>query len=106
MRYVTQKAKKYIRDHLSEPLNRNTIAGYVYLSPDYLSHIFKTDTGIHLSEYILNERLLRAKQMLKETPDSISSITLAVGFSNSAYFTKVFKASTGMTPSQYRKGKS
>ena len=102
MRYVTQKAKKYIRDHLSEPLNRNTIAGYVYLSPDYLSHIFKTDTGIHLSEYILNERLLRAKQMLKD----ISSITLAVGFSNSAYFTKVFKASTGMTPSQYRKGKS
>ena len=54
---VIEKVKNYILNHLGEPLSRDSIAGQVNLSPDYMSKIFKNITGKNLSQYIVDERM-------------------------------------------------
>lgn len=97
--------KNYIAEHYSEPLTRESLASLVYLNADYLSRLFKKYTGLTLMDYVIWERMERAKQMLLESSLSVSEIALEVGYSNTAYFTKMFKKHTnGVTPREYRKG--
>lgn len=99
---VINRVKQYIKTNLNEELTRKEIAEYVYLSPDYLSRIFKQETGIQLTEYITQKRIQEAKQQLKETDKPIGEIAFSVGYSNWAYFTKVFREKNGETPAQFR----
>jgi len=96
-------AKKYIREHLAEEITRDEIATNVYLSPDYLSHIFKDQTGSSLSEYIIRERMDKAKDLLICTDLPIQEIALQVGYGNLSYFAKLFKRTTDMKPNDFRK---
>ncbi len=98
-----QIVKKYIREHLDDDLNRKKLAALVYLSPDYLSHIFSEQTGESLTTFILNERIKKAKELLLLSPNSIRDIALISGFPNISYFSRQFKALTGKTPQEFRK---
>lgn len=100
---VVQKVKKYIQEHLSEELSRTQIVSEIYLSPDYLSHIFKQETGKQLQEYITEVRLTKARQLLTETDTSISEVAYQTGYYNLPYFSRVFRSKCKMTPAQYRK---
>lgn len=95
--------KKYIREHLDDDLNRKKLASLVYLSPDYLSHVFSERTGESLSTFILNERIKKAKELLLLSPKSIRDIALLSGFPNISYFSRQFKSITGKTPQEFRK---
>ena len=96
--------QNYVAEHFQEPLTREQLASLVYLNEDYLSRLFKKYTGLTLMDYVTWERMERAKQMLAQSSLSISEIALEVGYSNTAYFTKMFKKHTGgITPRQYRK---
>ncbi len=95
--------KKYIREHLEEDLNRKKLASIVYLSPDYLSHVFSERTGESLTTYILNERIKKAKELLLLSRKSIRDIALTSGFPNISYFSRQFKSLTGKTPQEFRK---
>lgn len=99
---VVSRVKMYIRSHLEEELSRNQLAEAVYLSPDYLSRVFRLETGIQLSEYITQERIREAKRLLLETELSIGDVSFRVGYNNWAYFSKVFKSRTDQTPAQFR----
>lgn len=100
---VVAQAKAYIRAHLRESISRTDIARKVYLHPDYLSHIFHDRTGTTLSDFILQERVAQAKQLLEANQMSITEIGEAVGFSNSSYFGKMFRKYVGCTPKDYRR---
>ncbi len=100
---VVGRAKKYINEHMAEEISREEIAAYVSLSENYLSKIFKKETGYSISDYVLLRRMTQAKTLLIETTYSVSEIALAVGYSNSAYFIKMFKREVGKTPNEYRK---
>lgn len=100
---VIEEVRQYIREHLSEELNRNELAAAVYLSPDYLSHLFPEKTGMPLTTYITNERIRHAKELLLQNKLSIRDIALASGFQNISYFSKQFKRITGITPQEFRK---
>lgn len=100
---VVAQAKAYIQGHLGENISRVDIAKRVYLHPDYLSRIFHDRTGITLSDYILQERIRRAKELLEARHMSITEIGEAVGFSNTSYFGKVFQKYVGCAPKDYRK---
>lgn len=101
---VAEKVKKYISLHLDEEdLSRGTIADYTCLSPDYLSKIFKKKTGLSISDYIIQERCKKAKELLVSTDLSISAVISAVGYSHFSHFSKMFKKIMGCTPSEYRK---
>lgn len=95
--------KKYIREHLEDDLNRKKLAALVFLSPDYLSHVFSERTGESLTTFILNERIKRAKELLLMSKKSIRDIALTSGFPNISYFSRQFKSLTGKTPQEYRK---
>lgn len=97
------KIRKYINDHLaSQDLNRNSIAEYMHINPDYLSSIFHAKFNQTLSSYITNARIDKAKELLIHTGYSLGEISERTGFSNSSYFHKQFKKATGKTPQQFR----
>lgn len=84
-------------------IGRDELARRVYLSPDYMTRIFKRFTGKTLSEYTGELKLNTAKQMLVETDEPVSNIAVSLAYVNFSYFSKVFKAGTGMSPKEYRK---
>lgn len=100
---LIQLVKKYIREHLNEDLNRKKLAALVYLSPDYLSHVFSERTGESLTTFILNERIKKAKELLLLSQNSIRDIALISGFPSISYFSRQFKSITGKTPQEFRK---
>ncbi|WP_054023169.1 response regulator [Bacillus sp. FJAT-28004] len=101
---VVEKIKRYIALHIDEELSRQYIADYIGLSPDYIVKLFKKETGLSISDYILKERINLAKELLSKTDTTISNVALAVGFSNFSYFSTLFKKEVSMTPQYYRKG--
>lgn len=101
---VIEDVKKYISSHLSEDITRTDLAQAVFLSPDYLSHLFKEKTESSLTVYITKERIKKSKELLMNKKLSIRDIALASGFQNISYFSKQFKRATGQTPQNFRKG--
>lgn len=93
----------FINRHLTGDLSLDTISNAVHISKYHLCRVFKAETGITLGSYIQNMRLSVAKQKLIFSSDSISKISAEMGFVDSAAFNKMFRSSTGMSPSQYRK---
>jgi two-component system response regulator YesN len=100
---VVEEVRQYVRLHLAEDINRNTIAQAVFLSPDYLSHLFHEKTGNSLTALVAEERIRRAKELLAHREMSIRDIALASGFQNISYFSKQFKRATGQTPQEFRR---
>lgn len=94
--------KTYIDENLEKELSRNELADRVYLNPDYLSRLFKKETGISLIEYITNQRISVSKELLVKTDMSVSIIASKVGYSNFSHFSQVFKKVTGLTPNEFR----
>ena len=85
-----------------EPITSADVARAAGFSPNYLSRKFRAATGIGLHEYIVFVRLQHAAQELVSTSDSITTIALRCGFSDSNYFKDSFKRKYGVTPRAYR----
>jgi two-component system response regulator YesN len=97
------RVKRFIEANLYGDLNREAIAGHVYLNPAYLSRLFRKETGMSLTDYIVERRMEKVKELLAKTNVKISDIALSVGYANFSHFSKQFKRSTGLTPQEYRK---
>ena len=97
------KTAYYINEHYMQPLTTQDIARAVSFSPNHLSRKFRQATGIGLHEYLVFIRLQHAAQELVATDDSITTIALRCGFSDSNYFKDSFKKKYGVTPRSYRK---
>ena len=100
---MIKEIKIFIEENSGEEISRNDLAAKVFLHPDYLSRIFKEQMGMSLSDFIIQVRIDKAKVLLQKTDDRISDISAKVGYPNTAYFTKLFKRATGMTPKEFRK---
>ena len=100
---IVDQVKTYIIQHLAGDLSRERLAGQFFINPNYLSRLFKKETDISLQDYILKERIKKAKFLLETTDLSISDVHEQSGFSHSSYFSKIFKRETGMTPQEYRR---
>jgi len=99
---ATQKAADYIRQHFRDKLTIDTIGQAVYLSPCYLSRIFKQNVGCTIMEYLAQIRVDQAKEMLKDPRNNVMQVAEKSGFEDAGYFTRVFKKIEGVTPSHYR----
>lgn len=97
-----RKALEYINIHCCENINLESVADYVHLNPQYFSRYFKNNTGVNFVEYVSKTRLKKAKKLLLSTNKSINRISLEVGYSDAAYFTKVFTKYEGISPHKYR----
>ncbi|MEK3914259.1 response regulator [Paenibacillus sp. FSL H7-0331] len=99
----TVKVKRYIEENLHEELSRESIASQVYLNPAYMARLFKKESGMSLSDYILKRRMEKARKLLAQSSEKITAIIDQVGFQNGSYFTKMFKKEVGITPQEYRR---
>ena len=97
------QAARFIAQYYTDPITSADVARAVGFNPNYLSRKFRSATGIGLHEYIVFVRLQHAAQDLVSTSDSIITIALRCGFSDSNYFKDSFKKKYGITPREYRK---
>lgn len=99
---VIHKAVAYIRSHITERISLEDVAKEVYLTPSYLSRMFKKEMGCNFSRYLNKLRVERSKPFLLNENNRLIDIAQLSGFEDQSYFTKVFKKITGVTPSRYR----
>ena len=99
---IIKRAIRYISGNYSQNLTLEDLAEHVNLNPSYFSSLFKQSTGSSFREYLNMVRIEESKRLLANTDYSIIDISLAVGFEDQSYFSKVFKKYTGLTPKQFR----
>lgn len=99
---------KYIRSNFSYNLSLEFLAQHIHLSREYLSRYFKKHMGKTISEYLLEVRTDKAKQMLLGSTHTINDIAEYCGYASASNFRKAFKKATGVSPGEYRRagGKS
>lgn len=98
-----QRILHYIQLHPAQAMSLKFFAGMCNISASYLSSLFRTETGMTLTEYINRCRVDRAAVLLRLTDNTIAAVGERVGFLDENYFTRVFKRIKGMPPSAYRR---
>ena len=96
------KLNRYIEDNLADDLSLDVLASHVGLSPKYISKLYKEQTGMNLTTYVVERRIERAAKLLRNTDKTVEATALETGFSSGAYFIKCFKRIMGTTPKLYR----
>ena len=99
-----KRVREYISQNISTELRVEEIAAQVHISANYLSQIFRQETGQTLRDYIAAERIRRAKDYLL-MGKSLRETAILTGFSSDSYFVQKFKAAVDMTPKQFQKRK-
>jgi transcriptional regulator GlxA family with amidase domain len=97
-----QDVKRYIRDHINEPLNREVLADVAGFSVPHFHRIFTLHIGENISNYVRRVRLERAGRKLRMGAVDITEVALAAGYDTHAAFGKAFKQQYGLSPSEFR----
>ncbi|NLU51691.1 MAG: response regulator [Clostridiaceae bacterium] len=97
-----QKALDYIHSNYHKDISLREAADALYISPAYLSFLFKNEMKVNFIDYLNKYRVLMAKELLKDIRLKNYEIAFKVGFQDEKYFYKIFKKYTGLTASQYR----
>lgn len=100
--YAVKAIQSYIRKNPGKDLSLGTLSEKFRINPSYLSRVFHQETGIPISEFIVQVRLVLAKQLLADTDMKIYEIARQTGFETPGYFTKVFNKAEKISPRNYR----
>ncbi len=98
-----EEVRTYLRAHLYEQLTLVEICQHFGMSQTGLMRKFRKETGMGLMEYFIDLKINEAKRRISKTSQSFAEISDTLGFSSPNYFSKVFKAKVGMTPTEYSK---
>lgn len=96
------QAMDYLCAHLHEEITLATLASICCLSASRLSHLFQEQLGITPHQFLEQQRIRRAKQLLELTPHPVQRVAQEVGYSSQCYFSNRFKRHVGISPRQYR----
>src|SRR5690606_33531962 len=97
------EAKRFIMTHLHEKLSMDEMAKRLNLNATHFSRIFKKETGETFVEFVTKQKMEKAKELLDHSNQTIEQIALELAYDNNSYFNKLFRAHTGMSPTEYRK---
>jgi AraC family transcriptional regulator len=97
-----ENVKLYIREHLNEPLPRETLADVAGFSIPHFHRVFTAQTGESAVSYIRRVRLERAARKLRMGAVDITEVARAAGYESHAAFGKAFKGQFGLSPSEFR----
>ena len=98
---ITQKAKRYIKDNVTKNITVKEISDYLNISEFYFFKLFKQTSCISPHAYLLNQKILKAKELLSQNKD-IVNIAYELGFSDQSHFNRVFKKYVAATPYEYK----
>ena len=102
-RHFMQEVTEYIESNYTEHITNQSLAKHFGFVPSYISRIFKNYKGVSPCDYLTQVRIQNAQRMIRESRDvNFQEIALSLGFSDSSYFSKLFKKQVGLTPSEYR----
>lgn len=93
---------QFINNHTNDMIGVDDVAAYIGKSRTYTTNKFKKEIGLTINEYIVNQKLIEAKGLLKHSNKSIAEIAYYLCFSNQSYFQNLFKKKYGITPLKYR----
>lgn len=99
---LIDRVRDYIQAHFAENLTLSVLSELFYVSPVYLSRLFKRKTGTNFVEYLTDLRIRKAKEYLKDPRLKVYHVAEMVGYENPRYFARLFKEATGLSPQEYR----
>jgi len=102
MRPITE-AKRYMQQHCQEPLRLEEVSNAVGFNATYFSTLFKKETGRTFTDYLTELRIEKAKELLCGEDLSVQDVAEMVGYQDLKYFSRLFKNTTGVSPSDYKK---
>lgn len=102
-RSISEEVMVYVRAHSEQPLSIAEIASNIHIAPNYLSNVFKKETGISVSEAIRSEQMKAAARLLRSSSLYLYEIAEKFGYKDVKYFSAIFKNYYNMTPKSYRK---
>lgn len=102
---IVTEILEYVERHYSYDVSLNDLAvNRFFMNANYLSRLFKAQTGKNFSKYLIEYRIERAKELLQDTEIKISEVAMLVGFNTTSHFGQTFKKYEGQTPEQFRQG--
>jgi len=99
---VVGAIQSYVAANLSGDLSLNRLSGLVFLTPFYVSRLYKMKTGKSISDYIMEVKMERSKHLLSETSMKVYEIGVEIGFDSASYFNRFFKKFAHMSPQEFR----
>lgn len=96
-------AKQYINENYNKAVSLEGVSGYIGFNPAYFSSMFKKATGQNFMDYVIEIRIMNARNLLVQTDQDVADIAATVGYTDLKYFSRIFKKLTNLTPSEYRK---
>ncbi|MCQ2432108.1 MAG: AraC family transcriptional regulator [Clostridia bacterium] len=103
-RDITHYIKEYVANNYAQPITLSEISKNVNFSLSNLSIIFTKNAGMTFREYLQNTRIKKASELLERTNKTIAEIAGLVGYTDPAFFYRLFKKTTNVTPQEYRAG--
>jgi signal transduction histidine kinase/DNA-binding response OmpR family regulator len=103
---LVRLAMVYLHENYSESISRRDLAKHVGITEDHLTFCFRQELGITPIVYLQRYRINQAKRLLKDSYQSITEIAFNVGFSDSGYFSRIFRREVGMPPEMFRRSSS
>lgn len=100
--FLERRLDEYIQENLAQSLTLTEMARVVDLSVSHLTRLFKQSRGISLYRHVVQCRIVRAKQLLKQKQLTIAEVATQVGFNDQSHFTHHFKRQVGITPNAFR----
>ncbi|WP_073337531.1 AraC family transcriptional regulator [Clostridium grantii] len=100
---IVNTMMEFINENYMEEISLDIISQNMYLSPMYISKLFKDETGETPINYVIKVRLAKALELLKETDISIKEVAKSVGYNDAYHFSKLFKKYYGFPPSKAKR---
>lgn len=100
---LVRQAMAYFHERYADPISRQDLASYLGMSGDYLTYCFRKEVGMTPIAYLNRYRINQAKELLTKSDKNITEIAMSVGFSDSSYFSRVFRRQVGISPEAYRR---
>lgn len=100
-----QEALQFIEQHIASSVTIKEVSNHVHLNPSYFSVLFKDELGVSFTDYLIQLRTGKAKEMLRNSVLSLEQICEEIGIQSVSYFIKMFKKIEGITPKQYRENR-
>jgi len=99
----SEQVMQWIEEHYPDEFELDRLAASLHLSKNYVSRLFRDETGTSITDYLIARRMKEACKLLQTTQWPVERIGAKVGLANASYFCQLFKRTVGATPLQYRK---
>ncbi|OBZ12402.1 response regulator [Bacillus sp. FJAT-26390] len=100
---IVEKVKRLIETHLFDEMSRESLAASVHINPAYLSRLFRKESGMSLSDYMIQQKMKKVNELLLNSGETVSNIAKMFHYTNFSHFSKLYRKYYGLNPQEYRK---